>query len=201
MELNDLMDLIKNGEKIVIELGCGEKKQPGTIGIDKLPLKNVDYVWDLEKGLSFLPDNSVDEIRSKHFLEHVEHFEELTKEIHRVLKPGGIQIVTVPHFSNPYYYSDFTHRRFFGLYSYDYFSEPEFQLRRKVPAFYVDYRFRIKKRRLVFKSPTFFFRNIFKVYFLDHIFNMNSYFQELYEEVFVYIFPCQEVTFVMEVIK
>ncbi|HKI45181.1 MAG TPA: methyltransferase domain-containing protein, partial [Balneolales bacterium] len=138
MELNDLMELIQDGEKIVIELGCGEKKQPGTIGIDKLPLKNVDYVWDLEKGLSFLPDNSVDEIRSKHFLEHVEHFEELTKEIHRVLKPGGIQIVTVPHFSNPYYYSDFTHRRFFGLYSYDYFSDPEFQLRRKVPAFYVD---------------------------------------------------------------
>ena len=106
-----------------IDLGCGPNKKEGYKGVDILPLQGVDFVVDLEKGLSFLKDNEVDEYYSAHFLEHVVNLDFLLSEIHRTLKPGGICEIRVPHFSNPFYYSDYTHKRFFGLYSFDYFTE------------------------------------------------------------------------------
>ena len=52
--------------------------------------------------------------------------------------------VIVPHFSNPRGYSDPTHVRFFGLYSFYYFCAAEDQPRRKVPSFYCPARFRVQ---------------------------------------------------------
>src|SRR5687768_10988224 len=108
------LHLIKEKPKVVVELGCGEfKKVPEAIGIDMVSLPGVDIVHNMEEGLSFMPDASVDEISSSHVLEHIVHFEELMREIHRVLKKDGVHKVTVPHFSNTHYYSDYTHKRFF----------------------------------------------------------------------------------------
>src|SRR5687768_224522 len=107
-------DILSRGGKVVLELGCGDlKKDPSYLGVDIFPLPGVDFVHNMETGLSFIPDNTVDEITSSHFLEHIVNFELLMKEIHRVLKKDGLHKVTVPHFSNPFYYSDFTHKRFF----------------------------------------------------------------------------------------
>ena len=92
-----------SNERIVIELGCGPNKVDGVIGVDKFWDENVDIVADFENGLPFLPDNSVDELFSRHVLEHIENLELLIKEIYRVLKPGGIHRVIVPHFSNPHF--------------------------------------------------------------------------------------------------
>lgn len=195
MTIEELHKKLGQPGPIIIELGCGPSKLPGSIGMDRIPLNGVDFVADLEQGLSFLPDNSIDEVHSRHFLEHVNAFESLMRDVHRVLKPGGRQIVTVPHFSNPYFYSDSTHRRFFGLYSFDYFSKPDTQLRRKVPSFYVDFHFQVTKRRLVFKS-IYPVRHKMKQAF-QFVFNFNSYFQEWYEESLCYIFPCQEIYFEM----
>ena len=47
------------------------------------------------------------------------------REITRVLKKNGKANIFVPHFSNPYYYSDYTHKRFLGLYTFYYFVETE----------------------------------------------------------------------------
>lgn len=198
-DLNSLLQKLAQPGPIVVELGCGPYKRAGAIGIDHLPLPGVDYVADVEKGLGFLPDNSVDEIYSSHFLEHIENFEPLMRDIHRVLKPGGRKILVVPHFTNPYYYSDFTHKRFFGLYTFDYMGEKDPRFRRNVPKFYVDYRFRILDRKLAFLSP-FRFRAFIKR-FQTFIFNLNPFMQELYEGTFCYILPCSEMTVVLTPVK
>ena len=104
-----LLNEIKTRKKVVIELGCGPNPDKEVIGIDLLELEGVNYVADLEAGLAMIPDNSVDELRSRHFLEHIENFDIMIRDIHRILKPGGIHFVVVPHFANPYYYSDYTH--------------------------------------------------------------------------------------------
>jgi ubiquinone/menaquinone biosynthesis C-methylase UbiE len=169
-------------------LGCGPKKKPGRIGVDKLDLPNVDIVADLEQGLSFLPDNSVDRIHCSHVLEHTENFENLMREIIRVLKKDGAAYVFVPHFSNPHYYSDYTHKRFFGLYTFYYFVDTRYQLRRKVPNFYTDTRIKIISQRLIFRSSFWFPRQIKKL--LGRIFNCHRVLQEFYEENLCYIFPC-----------
>lgn len=191
----DLEAMIRDGHPVILELGCGLNKQPGRIGIDRLDLPGVDIVADLEKGLPFLPDGSVDEIHSKSFLEHVDDFELLMTEIVRVLKRGGRKHLFVPHFSNPYFYSDFTHKRFFGLYTFQYFVGPENQLRRKVPHFYDLPKIRVLSQYLVFQSP-FRGRNKLKKV-IEKIVNAHPYLQEFYEENLCYIVPCYGVRVVL----
>jgi len=184
----DLDGLIKSGKKVVLELGCGPHRKEGRIGIDRLDLPSVDIVSDLEDGLFFLPDKSVDEVHCRSVLEHIENFENLMQEIVRVLKSDGTAHIFVPHFSNPYFYSDYTHKRFFGLYTFYYFVDTRRQLKRKVPDFYTDFRINVISQQLVFKSP-FFFRGKNKK-IIGFIFNCHRSLQEFYEENLCYIFPC-----------
>src|SRR5690349_7078200 len=106
---------IAAGRPVRINLGCGPRPRDGYYGLDWLELPGVDVVADLNQPLDLLPDNSVEAIYTHHVFEHIEKFTELLQEIHRVVIPGGRVEVVVPHFSNPYGYSDPTHVRFFGL--------------------------------------------------------------------------------------
>lgn len=184
----NLDDILNSQELIEIELGSGGKKREGRICIDHLELPHVDIVCDLEKGLPFFPDNSIDAVYSKSFLEHIDNLDLLLNEIWRVLKPNGRKHLFVPHFSNPYFYSDYTHKRFFGLYSFEYFSKSDYGFKRKVPHFYNDHNFVTEEIRLVFKSP-WKGRKILKRGF-GKIVNMNKWCQEFYEENLCYIVPC-----------
>jgi len=181
----DLERIISDGCPLIIELGCGQKSKQGRITVDKVDLPNVDIVADIENGLSFLPD---DEIHCRSVLEHIQNFEDLMREIVRVLKKSGKAHVFVPHFSNPFYYSDYTHKRFFGLYTFYYFVDTERQLKRKVPNFYTDIRIKIISQRLVFRSPFWFSRQIKKAF--GFMTNCNKSFMEFYEQHLCYIFPC-----------
>jgi len=184
----DLEKIINGTEPMIIELGCGLKKKEGRIGIDAIDLPNVDIVADIEQGLPFLPDESVDQIHCRSVFEHIENFENLMREIVRVLKKGGKAYVFVPHFSNPYYYSDYTHKRPFGLYTFYYFVNTEHQLKRKVPNFYTDIRINIISQRLLFRSPFWVTDKIKKIF--GFVLNCHRSLQEFYEEKLCYIFPC-----------
>jgi len=76
-----------------LNLGCGNKKIDGFIGVD---IKDADVVADIRK----LPyeDNSVDEIMAIHVCEHFYKHEILSvlKEWKRVLKPDGIMVLELP---------------------------------------------------------------------------------------------------------
>lgn len=184
----DLEARLKSGAPVVLDLGCGQRKRDERIGIDKLDLPGVDIVADVEEGLGFLPGGSVDEIHSKSFFEHVRNFDLLMREIIRVLKPGGTAHVFVPHFSNPYYYSDPTHVRFFGLYTFRYYAVPDRMYKRGVPTFYTDCRIRLLSQRLVFSSP-FKRRHLLKRG-LGALVNLHRGSQEFYEENLCWILPC-----------
>jgi len=190
----ELEKALKGRDPIIIELGCGRKKTEGRITIDKVDIPEVDIVADLEEGLVFLPDNSVNEIHCRSVLEHIESFENLMTEIVRVLKQDGTAHIFVPHFTNPYYYSDYTHRRFFGLYSFYYFVNPEFQLRRKVPDYYTKTRIRILSQRLIFRS-SFKLLNPFKKLF-GWLINLHPLLQQYYEENLCYMIPCHGIEIV-----
>lgn len=89
-----------------LELGCGlRKRHNDAIGIVVLEYPGVDIVGAVFKCLSLFKDESVEAIYSYHFLEHIEEFEQLTFEMVRCLKPGGILEAVVPHLSNPFFYS------------------------------------------------------------------------------------------------
>ena len=61
----DLKKIISDDSPLIIELGCGQKSMHGRITVDKVDLPHVDIVADIENGLSFLPDNCVDEIHCR----------------------------------------------------------------------------------------------------------------------------------------
>jgi SAM-dependent methyltransferase len=184
----DLEGILRGREPVVIDLGCGERKRPGRIGVDRLDLPQVDIVADLEEGLPFLPDRSVDEIHCRNVLEHVENFEHLFTEMVRVLKDDGRACIFVPHFSNPYYWSDYTHKRPFGLYTFYYFVDSENQPRRKVPTFYTDTRIEILSLKLKFRSSIRVLLSPKKLF--GAIVNLHPVLQEVYEARLCYLVPC-----------
>jgi SAM-dependent methyltransferase len=193
---HNIIPTLNNREKVILELGCGQQKQiKNAITIDMIDLPHIDIIADLNKGFSFLPDNSVDEIYSFHFLEHIDSLEFFMKEIYRILKKGGKKIGKVPHFSNPYFYSDYTHHHFFGLYTFSYFSKDNYY-KRGVPNFYNTEDFKINKMKICFKSP-FIVRNYIKMIW-QIIFNSSKYMQEWYEGSFCYMIPAYEIEFEIE---
>ncbi|WP_417069644.1 methyltransferase domain-containing protein [Niveibacterium terrae] len=178
---------------IVIELGCGPSKlDPGAIGVDVLDFPCVDLVGDIFEALAALPDASVRSCRSSHFLEHVADLGRLIDEIERVLVPGGEMIATVPHFSNPYFYSDPTHSRFFGLYSMSYFATDDL-LRRKVPLYGREPALALEAVHLGFNSP-FPVRGLIKRA-IGRALNLCTFVQEFWEENLCYLIPCYELTY------
>ena len=192
----DLEKILKSAGPVILELGCGPHKKEGRIGIDRLDFPGVDIVADINEGFPYLPNHSVDEIHSKSLFEHIEDLGFLIREIVRVLKKGGKNYCFVPHFSNPYYYSDYTHTKFLGLYTFYYFVDPELQLYRKVPHFYTDVRIKILYQRLIFQSPFWGIHFIKKG--IARIVNINHWTQEFYEENLCYLLPCYGMEIVFE---
>lgn len=190
----DLEKIMNSGNPVLVDLGCGKPKKTDMIGIDRVDLPGVDIVADLEKGLSFFPDNSVDEIHCRSVLEHIENFEELLSEILRVLKKDGRAHIFVPHFSNPFFYSDYTHVKFFGLYSLYYFVDTRDQLKRKVPNYYTNMRIKIISQKLKFRSNFRLLKPLKKLF--GWFINRHSRLQEFYEENLCYVCPCHGIEIV-----
>lgn len=180
---------------VKLELGCGEtKKIPDAIGIDALNYAGVDIVGDIFEVLRAFPASSVDAIYSFHFFEHIADLPVLLDEMSRVLKTGGKLEVVVPHFSNPYFYSDPTHKTFFGLYTFCYFSCNTL-FSRQVPTYGREVQFELIAAELIFKSTRpFIVRHAIKK-LLGTVFNCCAYMKEFYEENLCYLFPCYEIKY------
>ena len=189
----NLEERLLNSGRVIVEVGAGlTRRVPSAITIDQLDFETIDIVANINEGIGFLPNESVDEFHSTHVLEHVSNFEQLMREMHRTLKKGGKICGTVPHFANPYFYSDYTHSSFFGLYTFCYFSKQDY-FKRKVPPFYNDFYFEIISIDLEFKSE-FLFRKPFKKG-IQLIFNSCRFMKELHESMFCYIIPAYQIRF------
>jgi SAM-dependent methyltransferase len=183
--------------RVRVELGCGAtKRKLEAIGVDVQDLPGVDLVGDVFDALSLFPAGSVDEVASYHFFEHVDDLARLLEELGRVMKSGGRLGVVVPHFSNPYFYSDYTHRRFFGLYTFCYLARGSL-FRRQVPAYGITSMFELQDVRLGFKSTRpFYFRYALK-YAIGALFNSSRWMQEFYEENLCWVLPCYELSYTL----
>ena len=180
-----------------IELGCGpSKRNPDAVGVDIIDLPGVDVVGDAVKVLEKLPDSSVSSLYSEHFLEHLSDPYALLVEASRVLMPGGEFRAVVPHFSNPAFYSDPTHRTFFGLYTFGYWVSGT-PFRRQVPQYERALPLTLAKTRYRFKSSRpFYVRHSIKKLTSWWV-NLGRWTQEFYEEHLCWIMPCYEVEYVL----
>ncbi len=108
MRIKKVLPHIGEG-KIVCDLGCGNGELLGRlggiiekgIGIDKRPSKNsvgenIELIkGDLTSGLP-VEDGFCDVVTILAVIEHLEEPQKLIKEVFRILKDGGIAIITTP---------------------------------------------------------------------------------------------------------
>jgi len=113
------------GEGRYLDLGCGTNKRSNAYtGIDIDKYDGVDIVMDLRFNPIPYKDGQVDGAFSSHFQEHLT-FEEniyLFNEVYRVLKPGALFEVIVPHGFSYAGMVDLSHKTFWTEDTFGYFS-------------------------------------------------------------------------------
>ncbi|MGE3806199.1 MAG: methyltransferase domain-containing protein [Gemmataceae bacterium] len=199
-----VLEDLEAGIGLRLNLGSGPRPRPGYYNLDLLDLPGVDILADLNEPLAALPDNCAEAIHCSHTLEHVHNFLPLIREMHRITRPGGRIEVIVPHFSNPYGYSDPTHVRFFGLYSFYYFCDSADQRRRPVPNFYIHERFRISAIRIKLLALTGSARSLLDRVvsrIVDPYVNRSFDRQDWYERRLCRLLPADELHLVLEPLK
>lgn len=97
-----------------LNIGCGHFFREGWVNLDKFKEGRVDMLADLEQGLPF-KDETFDYVYASHVLEHVHDVTGLIRDVHRVLKEGGIFEIYVPYG----FTSSLFHVRYFFLDSMD----------------------------------------------------------------------------------
>ncbi|RLJ01506.1 MAG: hypothetical protein DRP08_05430 [Candidatus Aenigmatarchaeota archaeon] len=170
-----------------LDLGCGRFKKEGFVGLDIEKYKGVDKIIDLRKGLPY-KDNSVDEIYTNHFLEHleIEDVVRVIKEIHRVCKPGAKVMIRVPHFSGRWAFYEF-HKTFFRHDSFRDFIEGNDDCMTNV-------KFRLVSRKIRFPRKRYPWNVM-----VQKIANACP---EFYEDTFMKsLFPAFDLEFVFSVVK
>src|SRR3990167_5394836 len=124
--------MLENKNKKKLDLACGNNKQKGFVGVD---ITKEGTQADIEANLlsfpwTFAEDNSVDEIFSSHFLEHIPHgdgyhdpFFQFMDEVYRILKPGGTARFICPYYTSVRAIQDPTHMRSIGEPTFFYTSQ------------------------------------------------------------------------------
>ena len=83
-----------------LDVGCGIRKQPGSIGIDRNPASRADVLVDLDRFPYPFADNSFDRIIVIHVIEHVSDVIRAMEEFHRLARPGGTVRIETPHYTD-----------------------------------------------------------------------------------------------------
>ena len=107
----------------LLDVGCGIKKAPGAIGIDRNPASAADVLCDLDHLPYPFADSSFDRLEATHVIEHVSDVIRTLEEFHRLVRPGGRVRVVTPHYTDFSSFCDPTHRWHLNSFSFRYFGE------------------------------------------------------------------------------
>lgn len=105
----------------ILDLGCGNKKRSGAIGVDGNNRTAADVIHDLNTFPYPFPDSSFDEIYLDNVLEHLDNVLGVMEEVYRICANNAMVKVIVPYFRSPWACIDPTHQHFFTVNSFSYF--------------------------------------------------------------------------------
>lgn len=111
-----------SAQPLRLNLGCGNKRREGFVGVDRFPCDAADIVADISQKLPF-PDGSVAEIWADNVIEHIMDLPALMGEIHRVCKDGAQVTLITPHFTSASSWRDPTHVHHLSYFSMHHFEK------------------------------------------------------------------------------
>lgn len=107
----------------VLDVGCGIRKYPGAVGVDRNPGSNADVLCDLDLFPYPFRTSCFDQVRAVHVIEHVADVIRTMEEFHRLLRPGGEVFIVTPHYTDFSSFCDPTHRWHLNSFSFRYFGQ------------------------------------------------------------------------------
>jgi SAM-dependent methyltransferase len=168
----------------ILDLGCGNKRRPGTIGVDFSDRFQPDVIHDLNVFPYPFESNSIDKIYLDNVLEHLDNPLRVMEELFRITKDGAEVVVIVPYFRSRWAAIDMTHKTLFTVDSFAYF-DPTNEICKRYD--YTDARFKIKKR--IFNEEV---KSNFLKQFLVKLANR---FPNSYENILSHLVPLDDITF------
>lgn len=161
----------------ILDVGCGNNKTKGAIGIDISENSSADIVCDLRSYSYPFEKDTFDLIICKQVIEHLPDTEAFLRELCRIGKKGAKIIIQTPHFSSHLAYGDYQHCHTFSVFFLDKAADK--------------LAFKIIKREITFHRS---FRRC-KINWWANKFPLG------YERFWTYIFPAEHIHFELEVSK
>jgi SAM-dependent methyltransferase len=162
-----------------LNLGCGTDIRTDCINLDRASLPGVDVVHDLTQLPWPFANGRFGHIVCQDILEHLD-IEPAMRELHRILAPGGILEIRVPHFTSANTYADPTHERAFSINTLSFFCKGGKR------DYYFDFAFTaLEECRITFPKGY--------GYVIEQLVNISRRMQVHYESSLLRIFPAVNV--------
>ncbi len=179
----------------ILDVGCGANKTAGAVGLDNNPRTAADVIHDLGEIPYPFPDSEFDLCVSNHVVEHVPDVMAFIGELHRITKPGGRIKILTPHYTNPDWANDPTHRNHINSYTFNTFM-PD----RQVFDFYTNVELKPVRTYVSLGG-------LWRSLGLEFLVNLDGksekfrFLRKFWEQYLSYIFRGKELQFEFEVIK
>jgi len=179
----------------ILDVGCGANKTEGAIGLDNNPRTNADVIHDLGELPYPFPDNEFDLVVSNHVVEHVPDVMAFITELYRVTRHGGRIKLLTPHYTNPDWANDPTHRNHINSYTFN-----TFMAGRQVFDFYTEV-------QLEPVSCHVSLLNLWRILGIQFVVNLDQkapnlrFLRKFWEQYLSYIIRGKELRFEFEVVK
>ena len=171
----------------ILDLGCGKKKRPGSVGVDYSDRHDADIIHDLNVFPYPFADNSIDQIYLDNVLEHLHDPMAVMAEVHRICKSNAEVKVIVPYFRSVWAFIDPTHRHFFTVDSFAYY-DPEHLICQRYD--YVKTRFKVES--VVFNET------LTNRWFKKIVVKIANKWPNRYENYLSHLIPLDDITFYLK---
>lgn len=111
-----------NRTAIVLDVGCGDNKVPGSVGMDCVRLAGVDIVHDLSQYPWPIDDASCEIVWMNQIIEHLPNTVRVMEEVYRILKAGGKVHIHTGYWNHRHSISDPQHVSFFNEVTWEFFT-------------------------------------------------------------------------------
>jgi len=193
----DLGPIQKAVGPVKLDLGCGNNPLgPDWIGVDAIDYPRVSIVGEALEVLHAIRRESIDAIHASHFLEHVADLDDMLIAMTAALRASGTLTIHVPHWSNPHFWSDPTHVRAFGLYTFGYLAHSEL-FDRELPDYGNRLPLDLRDARLCFSVAPGYGLRTKAMSTIHRRVNATRRSQEFYEANLATLIPCSELRFTL----